>query len=180
MKSLQGRLFDARKADQYSDLFVSIMDLLPSPTLQKVWISWIGSLQWIDKVVADNASRRRMFERVKLARMLFGSLAVSQRERWDVFSGVILGRVWPEDVAPFAVLWAANDDNTISVERSYAVCSFWNAKGDVSLILGLTELVNQCLEVWTSPQYVKYATLSRHRCQFSLRATKLTLLKPTS
>ncbi|KAG9039292.1 telomere binding protein [Tulasnella sp. JGI-2019a] len=138
------RLQSPSSGSQYSDLFISLIASLPALVAQKFLASLLSSIEWKSNIDTSLSTRRKIAREAVYLQQIVGPLDADQSERWSLVSGVVIGRSWPEELGRVLVRWTAGQRESPS-EKALGV------------------LMERTLDLWTSPQHIKYSLLPRHR-----------------
>ncbi|KDQ33574.1 hypothetical protein PLEOSDRAFT_48191 [Pleurotus ostreatus PC15] len=162
LSSIRGNL-RALNGAQYASLWHEILDQLPSiSTTQSILTSLFSSLSIgfdSDPGVGPNA---RVKAEASLLLDVVGHLGEARGELWDSITSITLSRGWTEWHARILVCWVAGaqsdnvDDATIGAWLSTVV------------------------DVWSSPDHIKYSLLSQHQYLTSLLLFTISYLPPSS
>ncbi|KAF4603911.1 telomere binding protein [Pleurotus pulmonarius] len=162
LSSIRGNL-KAVHGPQYANVWHEILDQLPSiSTTQSILTSLFSSLSVnfdADPGVGPNS---RVKAEASLLLGIVGHLGEARGELWDSVASITLNRRWSEWHARILVCWVAGaqsenvDDATIGAWLSTVV------------------------DVWSSPDHVKYSLLSQHQYLTSLLLFTISYLPPPS
>ncbi|KAG8886354.1 telomere binding protein [Tulasnella sp. 331] len=155
------RLQSPSSGAQYSELLISLTASLPALVAQKFLTSLLNSLEWNSDLDISGSASRRIAKEAAFLEHIIGPLHADQAERWSLVSGTLIGRPWPEEVGRVLVRWAAGAGDSNSEEA-------------------LGELMSRTLDLWTSPQRIKYSLLSRHRYVTTILLLAASCLPATS
>lgn len=152
----------------YSAAWSSLIESLSSSAAQSVLSSLVSSLPPSKEPLSVSLEARQLVKGQSiLLASIFGTLEADQGEKWAVVSGTLIGRAWNEHNARVLVCWVAGPFHGAGVDEKGALFLVVICRRIlIGAIKALAHLVSRVLEVWASPQHVKFSTLSQHQCQF--------------
>ncbi|KAH9977269.1 telomere length regulation protein-domain-containing protein [Lactifluus volemus] len=164
LPTIRRRLLQRGSAtESYSGLWSAILESLPSSlTLQHILASFFAHISVPDAPLDVSAPSRGLVKReATLLRGVIGSLGKEKKYLLDNTSAVVLARDWSEYHARVYTCWVAGASTGV-VDRQ-AISAF----------------LTPTLDMWTSPEHIKYSLLGRHHYLTLLLLTVISYL-PTS
>jgi telomere length regulation protein len=150
----------------YSMFWSAVLESLPSLlTLQNVLSSLFAHISVPDTPLDVSAPSRGLVKReATLLQGIVGRLGKDTKYILDSTSAVVLARNWSEGHARVYVCWAAGASTGVvnyqgkSLSVVTGVCLTMRS-------VAISAFLTSTLDMWTSPEHIKYSLLGRHHCK---------------
>jgi telomere length regulation protein len=167
LPTIRRRLLQRGSAtESYSVLWSAILESLPSSlTLQHILASFFAHISVPDAPLDVSAPSRGLVKReATLLRGVIGSLGKEKKYLLDNTSAVVLARDWSEYHARVYTCWVAGASTGV-VDRQGECLLVMTRVCLKSLIVAISAFLTPTLDMWTSPEHIKYSLLGRHHCK---------------
>jgi telomere length regulation protein len=152
--------------ESYSMLWSTVLESLPSSlTLQHILASLFAHISIPDAPLDVSALSRGLVKgEATLLRGIIGSLGKEKKYILDNISAVVLARDWSESHARVYTCWVAGASTGV-VDSQGEYLLVMTRVCLTSLILAISAFLTPTLDMWTSPEHIKYSLLGRHHCK---------------
>jgi telomere length regulation protein len=166
LPTIRRRLLQDSATESYSVLWSTVLESLPSSlTLQHVLASLFAHISIPDVPLDISAPSRGLVKReAALLRGIIGSLGTEKKYILDNTSAVVLARDWSEHHARVYTCWVAGASTGVADRQGECLLGMTRVCLK-SLIAAISAFLTPTLDMWTSPEHIKYSLLGRHHCK---------------